>query len=478
MTKREIYVNKVILEFLWIVCGMMVVTAWLEGTKQLIFPVLVTLLTLILGGLGFLVYKRNPTWYLLRYFFCCYFGIVYCVYLFFTAYKQMVIIGLIANICIILYHDNKYSIFTAIAMILANVGVFGIRLSMNKVTGVEVSVYIGLIVFFLACWLIIIAIQSKFSKADEELIEKQKIEQKEQLENLQRSSQSMSNIILELSSKVEDVKKDMLGSKDAVKGIAEATNETALNIQNQTTVSIKIQSIIDELRNVIASIGGGISDSVSVTKAGHSMVEQLSQKTDQIVVDNEQVVELMKNLGSEVEQIRGITDTINKITNSTNLLALNASIEAARVGEQGKGFAVVANEIRQLAESTKESTHQIENMLGHFIQSIVDVQNIVTITSQNVTDESILMKNVNQQFEAIDEKLTHTQSLSLELEKKSEYLWSCNEDYVDQINNLSATSEEVSAQSICTTQTLDTNYNNLIDSLDELQQLVQLVNQL
>lgn len=478
MTEREIYVNQFIMKFVWVVCGIMIISSWFEGNEQLIFPLLVTIVSVVCGILVFFMYKKNPKMYLFRYILCSYFGVVYCIYLFFTTYRQMAICGLIANICIILYHDKKYSYFTAIAMIIANIGVFGILFSMNKIEITEVAVYIGLIIFFLICWLTVITLQSKFSKKDENTIEIQKKEQEYKLENLQKSSQDMSKLILELSSQVENVKNDMLSSKEAVEGIAEATNETALNIQNQTSVSIKIKGIIDELREIITLIGTGVTESASATKIGHDMVDQLSEKTDLIVADNGKVVELMNGLVKEVENIRGITDTINAITNSTNLLALNASIEAARVGDQGKGFAVVANEIRQLAENTKESTHQIEDMLGDFLHSINDVQNSVTITSENVSDEAMLMKRVNEYFETIDEKLTHTQSLSLELEKKSDYLWSCNEEYVDQINNLSATSEEVSAQSLCTTQTQDKNYNNLIDFLNGLEQLVQLVNEL
>jgi len=142
------------------------------------------------------------------------------------------------------------------------------------------------------------------------------------------------------------------------------------------------QTVLDIAKNT-SSIETSAIDTTKLAKNGETVVNKSVDKVKYIAKTIDQSAQLIKSLGERSNQIGEIVNVINDIADQTNLLALNAAIEAARAGEQGRGFAVVADEVRKLAERTGNSTAEIGNM----IKSIQTEVHQIVVSMENITKE-------------------------------------------------------------------------------------------
>ncbi|WP_097027277.1 methyl-accepting chemotaxis protein [Clostridium peptidivorans] len=253
----------------------------------------------------------------------------------------------------------------------------------------------------------------------------------EETENLLALSQEMAS-----SSEVVD---------STIEGIAKGSNSQAQELSsiNKTLYSfgMKIDETVIRVESVYFD-----ADSISASaKEGDNNLKVLDKFVRDINNSFADVRDKIQGLGMRLSEINEITNLINGIADKTNLLALNAAIEAARAGEAGKGFSVVAEEIRKLAEQSKVSSANINNLT----QAISMENSMVVKTSDNMNEK------LNEQSQVLNDSMDTLRDIIINIERIIPKIKDINQ-YVNEINNekveilqgvevASSVSEEVSA---------------------------------
>ncbi|MCY1262359.1 Methyl-accepting chemotaxis protein (MCP) signaling domain protein [compost metagenome] len=157
----------------------------------------------------------------------------------------------------------------------------------------------------------------------------------------------------------------------AVLETGKMAQQVASSAIQQNDAATDIASAIEQMSATIGQINSSTKDAharaqdaANAASSGAQAISRTTEETDQVVRQVGQASETISTLGNESDRISTIVDVITALSQQTNLLALNAAIEAARAGEQGRGFAVVADEVRQLAEHTRTSAEEIRDMVG------------------------------------------------------------------------------------------------------------------
>ncbi|GAL13432.1 methyl-accepting chemotaxis protein [Vibrio astriarenae] len=171
------------------------------------------------------------------------------------------------------------------------------------------------------------------------------------------------------------------------------------------TASLELSSTADNVSTNALTAENAVSQANDIINSGQYVLENSIKISDEIRSSVQDTKALVMQLKEHSESITTIIDVINNISEQTNLLALNAAIEAARAGEQGRGFAVVADEVRSLAAKTQESTVDINNIITSLQNQSKEADNAMTRNVELIEESKLASIELSKSFQDITDQV-------------------------------------------------------------------------
>lgn len=275
-------------------------------------------------------------------------------------------------------------------------------------------------------------------------------------------SQSFAKMVMRLRDVVTNVVNSSNQLGVSAEQLTNTTRITLENIRQQELHTSEVATAITEMAATVQEVAHHSAQTAEAAQkadssaaSGRVVVEQMVVTIQQLHDDIGKAAEVIQALAADTSSIGGILDVIRSIADQTNLLALNAAIEAARAGEQGRGFAVVADEVRNLAKRTQDSTQEIQDMIlrlqegakqavtvmdqsrsqaeagsrqadnaGHALEDITHANRVISDMAVQIAsaaeEQAVVAHDISQRIEQIRELASHNATGSDQVSSASE----------------------------------------------------------
>lgn len=275
-------------------------------------------------------------------------------------------------------------------------------------------------------------------------------------------SQSFAKMVMRLRDVVTNVVNSSNQLGVSAEQLTNTTRITLENIRQQELHTSEVATAITEMAATVQEVAHHSAQTAEAAQkadssaaSGREVVEQMVVTIQQLHDDIGKAAEVIQALAADTSSIGGILDVIRSIADQTNLLALNAAIEAARAGEQGRGFAVVADEVRNLAKRTQDSTQEIQDMIlrlqegakqavtvmdqsrsqaeagsrqadnaGHALEDITHANRVISDMAVQIAsaaeEQAVVAHDISQRIEQIRELASHNATGSDQVSSASE----------------------------------------------------------
>ena len=438
-----------------------------EGTfsnSMASFSKAVMIMAVFIDGILFLVNKAGKY---LRVCITLEVGIAYLFFILKTegSFLGMAFVGVLG--VSVLYYDTVYYmgtlVFSTVLYIIGQLGRVNAEVVSADVNGV-CNVIMTFAVF------IMLFILSRLSKMfnDHALgaVEEQNEVQMQIMKVIKKETHSSTEMVNSLYTASKNIAQSM-------QTISVSTEKIVENITEQNYMTQNIQNAISNTQEYSSEMVSVATISNENIRTNQKMMERLKEQSEQIADNNVLVTEAMEQLQDKVDKVASIANMILKISNETTILSLNASVESARAGEAGKGFSVIADQIRQLAEETKDFTESITHIVDELNVNAKTVVDAVGVSLKAADSQNQMISTTAEAFDELSGNMNVLVNNVQEIGNRIDHLSTSNNQIVDSITRLSALSEEVSASAEQTNHLTEMNVNHARQTWESIQKINQ-----
>ena len=461
-----------------VICGFIAVT-YIVLLPQGLIPMGVGIVTILLAllpiVLSWFIYVRNRSSEAIRHVICCGFGLLYAVILFTSELGIVFLYAIPLLVIVTVYSDVKYTCAVSGGTVLLNIIYVAIHMASGNVSEEQVTELPMRAVLMAITGVMLVLTTVSARKFQRIRQARTQIEQDKTVGLLEeiltvsgRVSESVGQISSEMGVLTESVEQNLVSMSEVNNGTAESADA----VQNQMIKTEEIQNHIIDVSHSSEQIIFCVQDADDAVRQGRNCITEMNGLTNEVDKAGKDVQASIENFRETTSKMNSITELINNVANQTSLLALNASIEAARAGDAGRGFAVVATEISNLASQTTVATEDINRLIAEVTLQLGTVVDTIEHLLKTGEDESACASRTSESFEQISRSVEKISAHSNDMNRSVKDLAKANEEIVDSIQTISAITEEVTAHANSTYSSSEQNrqiaehIHSLVNDLD------------